>query len=224
MLQTKALYNLLRLNALDDPSLKVEKWALEDLRLLSLQELFDRLKNDYQVILDRPSFHGFAENCETPEELTDLLLSEEDENKLDPFYLLIFELWRRLLPEKQSLSIFCDEMDYRISLYDKAENDELIQETLLNLIDVLDENVEAGAEPKEVFAAICDYCANDIESFLYDYITDLLNSKEALYALELINSFSPYVEDLALFEKDLKEKAEQLLASQKDVFLDSLTE
>lgn len=195
MLQTKALYNLLRLNAAEDPSVKADPWALEDLRAFSLRELFSRLEG-YKVQLDKNSFFEFANQCDTPEELADLLLPDEtSEKKRDPFYLILFELWRRLLPEKQSLSIFCDELDDRIALYDQGDpkSDELIQDGLANLLEVLDENADAGADPEDVFIAISDYCAHDLESFLYDYIADLLDSGNSLYASELIEGFSPYV-------------------------------
>ncbi|HSX10102.1 MAG TPA: hypothetical protein VLF94_00075 [Chlamydiales bacterium] len=202
MLQTKALYNLLRLNAAEDPSITAEPWALEDLRLLPLDELFTRLEK-YNVQLDRTTFHRFAIDCETPEELADLLLPDSvSDPERDPFYLLIFELWRRLLSEKQSLSIFCDELDHRIALFDQGldESDELVQDALANLLEVLDENADAGADPEEVFTAICDYCAHDLESFLYDYIAELLDAGNSLYASELIEGFSPYITDPLWFD------------------------
>lgn len=202
MLQTKALYNLLRLNAAEDSSVKADPWALEDFRALSLEELFSRLEN-YKVQLNKSAFHQFADSCDTPEELADLLLPDEvSEKKRDPFYLIIFELWRRLLPEKQSLSIFCDELDHRIALYDQGhlESDELIQDALANLLEVLDENADSGADPEDIFTAICDYCAHDLESFLYDYIADLLDSGNSLYASELIEGFSPYVTEPLWFD------------------------
>jgi hypothetical protein len=202
MLQTKALYNLLRLNAAEDPSVKGDPWALENLRELPLDDLFVRLQK-YSVQLERTSFQQFASDCETPEELAELLMPDGDSEKTcDPFYLLVFELWRRLLPEKQSLSIFCDELDHRIALYDQGitDSDELVQDGLANLLEVLDENADAGADPEDVFAAICDYCAHDLESFLYDYIAELLDSGNSLYASELIEGFSPYVTDPFWFD------------------------
>lgn len=197
MLQTKAIYNLLRLNAADDPGVSAAPWALEDLRALSLEESFSRL-DKYGVQLDRKAFHHFASDCETPEELADLLLPDgASEKERDPFYLIVFELWRRLMPEKQSLSIFCDEIDHRIALYDRGdpESDELVQDGLANLLEVLDENVDAGADPEEVFLAVSDYCAHDLEGFLHDYIADLLDSENSLYASELIEGFYPYLSD-----------------------------
>ncbi|MBX7066497.1 MAG: hypothetical protein K1X28_04645 [Parachlamydiales bacterium] len=197
MLQTKALYNLLRLNAAEDPTVSAEPWALEDLRKVSLEELFVRLEQK-GVKINRHSLHQFAEQCDTPEELTDLLLPDEaGEEERDPFYLIVFELWRRLIPEKQSLSIFCDEMDHRISLYDQGEvdSDEPIQDALANLLEVLDENADSGADPEEIFQAISEYCAHDLEDFISDYISDLLDSGNSLYASELIEGFSAYVAD-----------------------------
>ncbi|PIS02317.1 MAG: hypothetical protein COT85_06000 [Chlamydiae bacterium CG10_big_fil_rev_8_21_14_0_10_42_34] len=195
MVQTKALYNLLRLNAAEDPSVKVDSWALQDFRSIPLDELFARLEKS-GIRLDKAGFHQFSDPCDTPEELADLLLPDDiSEADRDPLYLLIFEVWRRLLPEKQSLSIFCDEIDYRISLYDQEDlkSDELIQDALANLLEVLEENTDAGAEPEAVFTAICEYCAHDLESFLYEYISDLLDSGNSLYASELVEGFSPYI-------------------------------
>jgi hypothetical protein len=202
MLKTKALYNLLRLNAAEDQAVGVDSWVREDYRKLSFEELFSRLQT-HQVTLDKHSFFQFSEACDTPEELTDLLLPDDasDEEK-DPFYLAVFELWRRLCPEKQSLSIFCDELDCRISLYDSQsiESDEPVQDALANLLEVLDENADAGADPEEILSAISEYCAHDLESFIYDYISDLLDSGNSLYASELIEGFSPYVSDPLWFD------------------------
>lgn len=197
MLQTKALYNLLRLNAAEDPTVTAEPWALEDLRALTVEELFSRLE-EQNLALDKGRFLKFAEQCDTPEDLTELLFSDERSDvEKDPFYLLIFELWRRFLPEKQSLSIFFDELDHRIHLYDedKLESDELIQDALANLLEVLDENADMGVEPREIFDAISDYCAHELESFIFDYISDLLDSENEIYASELIDGFTSYLSD-----------------------------
>lgn len=202
MLQTKALYNLLRLNAAEDATVTADLWAVEDLRLLAMDELFLRLEK-YKVRLTRISFHQFSDRCDTPEELTDLLLPDGlSEKERDPFYLLIFELWRRLLSERQSLSIFCDELDHRITLYDQGniESDELVQDALANLLEVLDENVDAGADPKDVFTAVSNYCANDLEQFIYDYIAELLDNGNSLYASELIEGFFFYITEPLWFD------------------------
>jgi hypothetical protein len=202
MLQTKALYNLLRLNSAEDPTVVAEGWALEDLRKTSLEDLFERLQKS-GIQMDRQSFFHFADSCDTPEELTELLLPDAAlEKERDPFYLILFELWRRLVPEKQSLSIFCDELDYRIFLYDLGElgSDEPIQDALANLLEILDENADSGVDPQEVLLAISEYCAHDLESFILDYISDLLDSGNAIYASELIEGFSSYSADPVWFD------------------------
>lgn len=202
MLQTKAIYNLMRLNAAEDPTLKPESWAIEDLRKIPQQKLFARLVKA-GIQLGEGTFLQYAEQCDTPEELADLLLPEEAEDKQwDSLYLVIFEVWRRLLPNKQSLSIFCDELDFQIALYDqgKLENDEPIQDGLANLLEILDENADAGGNPQDIFKAVSDYCAYDLESFLHDYISDLLDSKNQLYASELVDGFFPYVLDPIWFD------------------------
>lgn len=202
MLQTKALCNLLRLNAAEDPTVEAPPWALEDLRAVSLDALFSRLEKS-GVRVDKHGFSQFAEQCDTPEEMTELLFPDEaSEKDRDAFYVIVFELWRRLIPEKQSLSIFFDELDHRISLYDQGdiESDEPIQDALANLMEILDENADTGADPEEVFQAISEYCAHDLESFITDYISDLLDSSNALYASDLIEGFSPYVGDPCWFD------------------------
>lgn len=202
MLHTKALYNLLRFNVKDDPSTPHEPWAVEDLRILSLEDLFRRLKKE-SIVLDRSQFVEFAESAETPEDLAEILLNEaEDLKQQDRAYLIIFELWRRLLPERVSLSVFCDELDHLIDLYDRKKlgSDEPIQDVLANLKDVLEENVDAGGKPRDVFAAIEEDCAHDLESFLYDYIADLLVTGNHYYASELIDSFSSFVPEPLWFK------------------------
>ena len=193
MVQTKALYNLLRY-AGEGPA--------EDFRALPVEELFARLER-YCVKLDKVTFHQFAETSDTPEELSDLLLPDDlSEEDADPFYLIIFELWRRILPEKRSLSVFCDEIDHRISLYDEEDprGDELVQDALANLIEVLEENTDAGGEPEAVFSAICEYCAHDLESFFYEYISELLDNGNSLSASELIEGFFPYMTEPLWFD------------------------
>jgi hypothetical protein len=194
------------MQAAEDPSvkaeaLKTEPWALEDLRTIQSEELFLRLKK-HSIELDKTSFVQFAESCDTPEDLAELLLPEEEEDLFDPLYLLVFELWRRFVPEKQSLSIFGDEFDFLIAQYDqeKLESDEPIQDALANLIEILEENADAGVPPKEVFSAISDYCAHDLESFLVDYISEILDSDNEAYALELIEGFSPYISEPIWFD------------------------
>lgn len=193
MFQTKAIYNLLRINAKEDPSLKVEPWVLEDLHSLPLEVLFSRLKKK-GISLEKASFLQFAEESDSPEELAELLLPEGLEPaEQDRLYLLLFELWRRLVPERPSLSIFCDELDRWIERFDTdlIDSDEPMQDALANLVDILEEHVDAGLKPHEAYARISEYCAHDLELFLYDYMSNLIDEENPKYAMELLESFAP---------------------------------
>lgn len=194
-IEQKALYNLLRMNWLNDSTLQVEPWQVEDYRELPLTELFERLKS-HAVFLDKASFIAYANETDSPEEFTDFLVGDQNlpRTNEDQIYLLLFELWRRLMPEKPSLSIFCDELDYQAYLYDHGQLTEIthLQKALDNLISVLNENVDAGIDPKEAFQLMSDSCANDIETFLYDFISEQLDESGELYAQELLDSFAPY--------------------------------
>lgn len=197
MLHVKALYNLLRITEAQEPGQGHPAWAVEDLRELPLEILWDRLRKA-GLFLERETLGQYVEECDTPEQLAELLLPDDKEpGWLDQHYLLLFELWRRLFPEKQSLSLFCDELDHRIALYDAGvlEHDETIQDGLANLLEILEENSDAGADPQEVFQAVCQYCAHDLELFLFDRISDILDEENFAYASELLEGFHPFVLD-----------------------------
>jgi len=201
-LQTKALYSLLRLNHGSDPSLVAEDWQIEDLRLVSTELLWKRLEQ-MGLNLSMESFRQFAEDSDSPEDLAEILLSDcQDSKQYDAAYLVIFELWRRLFPERQTLSIFCDELDHRISLYygGDLDNDEPIQDALSNLDEILSENVDAGVKPAVIFNKISSYCAHDLMAFIIDYISNLLDAKNERYASELIEDFAPYSPSLIWFD------------------------
>lgn len=201
-LQTKALYNLLRLNLIEERSIQCESWQIEDLRQVSTGELLQKL-SQLGISLDEEQFLIYTDNCDTPEDLAEFLFADYKDPKIhDQLYLLVFEMWRRLLPEKQSLSIFCDELDNSIFSYDhgELESDELLQDALANLEEILDENADIGAEPTDVFTSLCEYCAHDLESFLYDYISEQIDAHNELYASELLEGFYPYMTDLRWFD------------------------
>jgi hypothetical protein len=199
----RALYNSLRMNWVLDPSLKVQAWQVEDYRALPLGNLFERLE-DMEIRLDKSSFVSYSDSFDDPEDLTESLLSDssEDMNSQDQIYLIIFELWRRLLPEKPCLSILCDELDHQIHLYDQGQltNGEGIADALANLQVILDENTDEGADPKEAFDYINSGCANDVESFLDDFISDKIDDCNYSYATELLDGFGIYVTDTKWFE------------------------
>lgn len=203
-MEHKTLYNLLRMNWLRDPSkVTVEPWQVADYRHMPLDELFQQL-NQHDIPLDRHSFPVLAEEVDSPEDFTDRLIADMpvDAVAYDQIYLLIFELWRRLVPEKLCLSIFCDELDHLIDSYDRGEltDAEALQDVLANLEVMLEDNTEEVNDPQVVFDSISGRCANDLECFLYDFIADQLDNKDAAYASELLEDFSKYPKDVKWFD------------------------
>ena len=196
VIERRALYNLLRMNWLNEPTLSVESWQVEDYRSLPLPALFDRLKQ-FNIQLDRVSLIAYADECGSPEELADYLVGDRhlQTTEEDQIYLLIFELWRRLMSEKPSLSILCNELDYQIYLYDHQELDNplALQDALTHFIQILDDNVDEGILPQHVLKLIAPYSANDIETFLYDFISEQIEEGSESYAHELLDDFDPYL-------------------------------
>lgn len=193
----KALYNLLRMNWLEDPSIEVEPWQVENYRELTDQEIFDRLER-FEIRINADTFFAYAEESTDPEELADALAGEEDDAKVqDQIFLLTFELWRRFEHDKLDMSVFCDELDWQIDLYDReaVEDSESLIDALSTLETVLDENVDQGGDPVDVFQAVAAECANDVEEFLYDFISDQIDSENTDYALELVDGFVEYLDD-----------------------------
>lgn len=201
--ERRALYNSLRMNWMLDPNMAVEPWQVEDYRNMPLEAIFERLRLQ-EIDIDRISFLALAEEYDNPEELTEHLLisPDADQRTQDQIYLLVFELWRRLVPEKPTMTIFCDELDYQIQQYDhgKIKDLEVIQDALANLKVVLDENVDQGGDPVEVFNQICSECANDVENFLYDFIGEQIDNKNISYAAELLDAFEDYINDEKWFD------------------------
>lgn len=195
-IEKRALYNLLRLNWLNDSSMKVEEWQVENYSLLTNSQLFDRL-SFLNFVLDKPSFVIYADDCDSPEELAFHLTADLEltPQKKDHIYLLIFELWRRLVTEKPSLSILCHEMDEQIYLYDQGEVSQLsvLQDTLNQFIKVLDQNVDQNLSPDQAFKLLLTYCANDVETFLYDFISEQIEEENVVYASELLEDFDVYL-------------------------------
>lgn len=202
-IERRALYNLMRLNWLHNQNMPVEPWQVDDYRSMPLETIFERLRF-HDIDLDRNLFFEYTGDYDTPEDFSDAILADQESDTVtqDQVYLLIFELWRRLLPEKPCLSIFCDELDYQIHRYDGGESThpEEIQDTIANLQVVLDNNTDEGADPLEIFESISSGCANDIESFLYDYISDQIESGNSSYASDLLDGFYDYIRDIKWFD------------------------
>jgi hypothetical protein len=197
-IERRALYNLLHLHWLADPNLEVEPWQVENYRALPLENLFQRLA-EVDIQLDKISFVAYADECDSPEDLTEHLVGDREleTRDEDQIYLLLFELWRRLMSEKPSVSIVCNELDYAITLYDANQLTDpvLLQNALANFLAMLDENADAGIEPKEAFKLISTYCANDIETFLYDFISEQIEAEQETYAQELLEALASYLEN-----------------------------
>lgn len=195
-IERRALYNLLRMNWLNEPTLSVESWQVEDYRALPVTTLFNRLKQ-FNLHLDRISFVAYADECDSPEDLTDHLIADRHFTTAqeDQIYLLIFELWRRFMSEKPSLSIVCNELDYQIHLYDQQqlENPLALQDALTHFVHILDENADQGIPAQHVLKLISTHCANDIETFLYDFISEQIDEGNETYALELLDDFDTYL-------------------------------
>lgn len=198
----KALYNSLRINWLNNPDLNLEPWQVEDYRALSWDFLLERLKV-HDIHMTKETFLSLASDYYTPEECADDLLADldADQKTEDQIYLLVFEMWRRLLSDKPSLSIFCDELDYNITRFDEGDqSDEQLQDLLANLKEILDENVDDGTDPAEAYESLAECCANDLSSFLYDYISFYIANGNNPYASELIDNFYDYIPEVKWFD------------------------
>lgn len=188
-----ALYTALRMNWLLDPTIEADEWQITNYRELPLEEIFSRLK-EIGLDIAEEEFYDFSYECDTPEELIEALADEYRIEEKDQAALLIFELWRRLLPEKLCLSIFCDELDQQIFLYDQGkESEEGIEDILANLEMLLNDYVDQGEDPIAVFDIVSNNCANDVENFLYDFIASKINEGNVTYASELIDDFEEFV-------------------------------
>ncbi len=202
-LSRRASYNLLRYSWLEDPSLEVQPWQVEDYRTLPDEEVFSRLENN-GITLDYDLFLNSSYSFDSPEDYADNITEGKpiSEKTRDQIFLLIFELWRRFTPEKLSLSIFCDELDRQISLFDSGEleTDESMQDVITHLQAILDENIDDGAKPVEVFQAVCVNCFHNLEDFLYDYTLLQIELGNESYASELVEGFGPYLKGSKWFE------------------------
>lgn len=223
----RALFNALRINYRDGILSTAEPWQVENYRELDEETLFGRLAF-LDIHLDEESFSLYIESCASPEELTECLVSEEFAHEQEQqAYLLIFELWRRFGREKQSLSLFCDELDHVIEEYEDGVEGarEHLFEILEALEDILDESVDQGNDPKEAFQFVKLHCCHDLEAFLYTFTSSQITSGHKTYPSELIDSFAAYFENplwLDLLRIRLVETIDAL--PMLDRFLESLEE
>jgi hypothetical protein len=196
-LATKALYNSLRMSVCQDPSILTKAWQIEDYRKAALEDLFSRLEK-FEIHIDKQGFLAYADEYDSPEEFVEDLVVENSysSEEVDQVYLLVFELWRKLAPERQSISLVCDELDYQIFSFDNGdlERREFLDDAIANFYEALQKAQDrAELSSEELFSAVCEHCANDIPSFLYDYISELFDIQEFSYASELIQQFYPFI-------------------------------
>lgn len=199
----RTYYTAMRLGLLEDFSNgEVLAWQKEDYRAIPTDQLFFRLQRQ-GVELNQSEFLELAENFESPEDLSDEFLDDVNiELEYDQSYLILFELWRRLIPEKQSLSIFCDELDHLIELYDeqKLENLEPLQDAIDQLQIIIEENGDYGKNSQEAFKTISEECANILEDFLYDFTFEQIEQGNIKYASELTEKFREFIPDSKWFD------------------------
>ncbi len=191
----RALFNLLQLRykGQELPS-SVESWQVEDYTKLSIAQLFSRL-GKLGLSLNEASFLRAAEEVENPESLLQSLASKEESKIKLEIYLVIFELWKKLLPDRKPLSILCDALDHEIERLksQKQFDSEILQEILLDLQYLFERAVDDGYIPEKVFIIINSYLAHNLEAFLYGYIKNQLDEENETEASEWIDGFYRYV-------------------------------
>ncbi len=202
-MRPRAYYHQLRMLYESHPDLDVEPWQVMDYRRLTTEQLFDELRHA-GVTIDKMGFQRIAEELDSPEEMAVAFATEMgvDEEVEDRLYLSMFELWRRLVLEKQTITIFVDDLDYEIGRYDLNDLIDMtsLETAIGNFLEVLRDHQDEGADPIAFFAMIDSYSAYDIESFLYDYIADQVDSENTVYAAELIEGFYPFFREQKWFD------------------------
>ena len=202
-MERRALYHSLRVNWQLDPMSGIEPWQVEDYRRIPADELFARLAN-VGVPVEYPQFMALADSEDSPEDLAETLLPDdiEDQETADQIYLIVFELWRRLLSERQTLSLFCDEWDHQIDLYEagQLESMEGLDDVLNRFSSVLEETKDQGDDPKALYESVLQNCAHDVEAFLYDFSLAQIQEQNIPYAEEILENFMPYVKDKHWFK------------------------
>lgn len=202
-MERRALYHSLRVNWQLDPMSGVEPWQVEEYRKVPADELFARLAG-IGVPVEYAQFMALADSEESPEDLAETLLPDDiqDQETADQIYLIVFELWRRLLSERQTLSIFCDEWDHQIDLYEAGHLDSMegLGDVLNQFSSILEETKDEGEDPKALYESILQGCAHDVEAFLYDFSLAQIQEQNIPYAEEIVENFIPYVKDKHWFK------------------------
>lgn len=173
-----------------------EKWQIEDYTLLSTAQLLQRLIKE-NIHITENALKEYMESAQSPEDLTDILCPEEEGSVLfEKCYLIIFELWKKLAPHKETLSIFCDKLDHLIHAYDEGRPvaDELVK-ALNDLMKIFEDLCASGLSQKETYALFSSYLAQDLETFIYDFLCDLIEAGEKTLAFDFIFGFYDFFHD-----------------------------
>lgn len=172
-------------------------WMAEDYALLETEILYQRLK----AFGITGKIEELSKQANDPEELAQKLSGSED---LEKIYLLIFELWRRFLPEKETLSIFADSLDELIDRFEEQdlseEEEDLLICRLKSLENLLDDYVSRGWDKETAFEFVASYFCYDLEQFIYSFILDQISFGNDTLASELILGIYPYIKEKSGFD------------------------
>jgi hypothetical protein len=180
-------------------AMESENFIPNNPKSFSTNELFQKLET-LNASLDAQSFQSLSDQFESPEELTAHLTKQLQIDEKTALYRIVFELWKRLCPEKKSLSIFCDEFNEMITHYKKGQRENENADLVAFLQYILEENLDSGIKPKMAFQNIQSYFQHDLEGFLYRYILDQINEGHAGYASELLDGFYNYLSKTSWFD------------------------
>ena len=188
--KSRAVYNHKQMQKRLGISTESEDWEIADYRALTDRTLLMRIS----ALGEKVTLETFLEQAASFDSPSDMANSLYDGS--DRAYLLLFELWRRNCPHRDSLAIFCDQLDHLIT----NEVSDEIEEALVELEDFLDASSDSGLSPIEVFATVTEHMAQDLEEFLHEFISTQIDQKKALYASELIDNFYEYIHDKNWFD------------------------
>ncbi|MBM3195569.1 MAG: hypothetical protein FJZ62_02325 [Chlamydiae bacterium] len=223
--EIKAHYNLLKAQVAWDPSTPHEKWMVEDLSAVSDKNLLKRLE-DLKVPVSSANLKKYLEEIETPEDFLEAVTLETDgPEKVENVYLILFELFKRHAPKKESLSIFADGLDFLIQKYEVTSGKNWVEIVpyLKQLVHILRENLSGVKNPSEVLEKLSRHFAYDLEGFIYDFIADLIDSSQEVLAEEFIELFFDYLTKpywFTLLEYYLKGADEERLENLSDLVME----
>ncbi|MCH9812124.1 hypothetical protein K0U07_05125 [bacterium] len=189
----RAYYNLLLLQSQRGLKVDAQPWEYMDYAVVAMDDLFAAIQS-LHYLFDKESFLSYCVSFDSPEEMVTSLEPKESEEK-NKLYLLVFELWKRLLPDRESISIFADALDRRIAEYEKNKDDERILDAFEQVVEILESNCIDETPPESIFERFCLYVAHDLESVIYTYIDSKCEVGVEDRAMDLLDHFLPYVKE-----------------------------